>query len=83
MVRTRKPAPPVLSVEMRDGSVVPLWCTFSTQQVCLARMQPYSMPAAACARCCVTCASYAARGCLDGAVLACDCQHATAAHVVT
>ncbi|WIA16714.1 hypothetical protein OEZ85_013369 [Tetradesmus obliquus] len=33
MVRTRKPAPPVLSVEMGDGSVVPLWCTFSTQQV--------------------------------------------------
>jgi hypothetical protein len=33
-VRTRKPAPPVLSVEMGDGSVVPLWCTFSTQQVC-------------------------------------------------
>jgi hypothetical protein len=32
-VRTRKPAPPVLSVEMGDGSVVPLWCTFSTQQV--------------------------------------------------
>jgi hypothetical protein len=34
MVRTRKPAPPVLSVEMGDGSVMPLWCTFSTQQVC-------------------------------------------------
>jgi hypothetical protein len=33
MVRTRKPAPPVLSVEMADGSVVPLWCTFSAQQV--------------------------------------------------
>lgn len=32
-VRTRKPAPPVLKVHMNDGSVVPLWCTFSDQQV--------------------------------------------------
>eukprot|EP00879_Flechtneria_rotunda_P018528 GHRR01019441.1.p1 GENE.GHRR01019441.1~~GHRR01019441.1.p1 ORF type:complete len:547 (+),score=136.02 GHRR01019441.1:914-2554(+) len=32
-VRTRKPAPPVLGVHMADGSVVPLWCTFSDQQI--------------------------------------------------
>lgn len=32
-IRTRKPAPPVLEVQMADGSVVPLWNTFSDQQV--------------------------------------------------
>lgn len=32
-VRTRKPAPPVLEVHLADGSVEPLWCTFSDQQV--------------------------------------------------
>ncbi|WIA13184.1 hypothetical protein OEZ85_006776 [Tetradesmus obliquus] len=32
-VRTRKPAPPVLSVTLADGSCMPLWNTFSDQQV--------------------------------------------------
>lgn len=33
-VRTRKPAPPVIAAVLADGSRVPLWCTFSDQQVC-------------------------------------------------
>lgn len=32
-VRTRKPAPPLLSVTLADGSCMPLWNTFSDQQV--------------------------------------------------
>jgi hypothetical protein len=32
-VRTRKPAPPVIAVQLADGSSVPLWNTFSDQQV--------------------------------------------------
>jgi hypothetical protein len=32
-IRTRKPAPPVLKVHLADGSVVPLWNTFTDQQV--------------------------------------------------
>jgi hypothetical protein len=32
-VRTRKPAPPVLAVQMAHGSTVPLWNTFTDQQV--------------------------------------------------
>jgi hypothetical protein len=33
-IRTRKPAPPVMEVELADGSKVPLWNTFKDQQVC-------------------------------------------------
>jgi hypothetical protein len=32
-VRTRKPAPPVIAAQLADGSTVPLWNTFSDQQV--------------------------------------------------
>jgi hypothetical protein len=32
-IRTRKPEPPVLLVTLADGTHVPLWCTFSPQQV--------------------------------------------------
>jgi hypothetical protein len=32
-IRTRKPAPPVIEVTLADGSKVPLWNTFSDQQV--------------------------------------------------
>lgn len=35
-IRTRKPAPPLIEVTLADGSKVPLWNTFTDQQVCCA-----------------------------------------------
>jgi sucrose phosphorylase len=32
-IRTRKPAPPVLAIKLKDGTDVPIWCTFSDQQI--------------------------------------------------
>lgn len=32
-IRTRKPAPPVIEIKLKSGEEVPIWCTFSDQQV--------------------------------------------------
>eukprot|EP00878_Enallax_costatus_P004272 GHUV01004502.1.p1 GENE.GHUV01004502.1~~GHUV01004502.1.p1 ORF type:complete len:701 (+),score=187.09 GHUV01004502.1:79-2181(+) len=32
-IRTRKPAPPVIAIKLKSGQEVPIWCTFSDQQI--------------------------------------------------